>query len=397
MLSYLFIFFKGDIRLGKISKHFCAFLFLAFFLPYFSSSQVNTQLVLKGSVYSVSTDAPIGFASVLIKNTTIGAVTGVDGKFELPFDKQNINDTLLVSSIGYKQFKIQLSKINLRQPYRIEIEDSLFLLNEVVAMCYDNIEALRWKTKRSDQSQYLLTFSTRELQNAANYISILKETFGGDAKIKTNFIRWKKVKIPGITDKVNFTISWFRCPYCPDQANVAVTIEVTNKKDKNLIEIEQYRKPLINYYQNLLDKTFAQGVDNSQLEARSQVMYLKKAVDPYTGQCYGYYETGQKGLRGAYKKGLKDGTWEYWYSNNQKKLEGNYSNGKKTGQWRYWFSNGQVRIIANYVDDEMDGKNVWYHENGQKKKEAIFRNGVYLSKTEWDEKGTVIDVQNFLH
>jgi antitoxin component YwqK of YwqJK toxin-antitoxin module len=383
--------------LKKKSGMFRVLLLIAFLFPIIIYGQVNNKLILKGGIYSVKSDEPISFATINIKSTTIGAITKDDGKFELPIDPINLNDTIVVQCIGYKRFVVQLSKINLKQYYRIELEDSLFLLNEVVAMAFDNIEALRWKSKRNDQSQYLLTFSTRELQNAANYINILKETFSNDAKIKTNFIRWKKIKINGIPDKVNFTISWFRCPYCPDAANVAVTLEVLDRKDNNLIENEKYRKPLITYFQNLLDKTFAQGVDNSQLENRSQVMYLKKASEPYNGQCYGYYETGQKGLRGAYKNGLKNGFWEYWYSNNQKKIEGNYTLNKKTGEWRYWYSNGQLRIVANYVDDEMDGKNVWYFENGQKKKEATFRNGVYLEKTEWDEKGNVVNIQNFLH
>lgn len=374
-------------------------LFIIVFLicPFVLVAQTTNTLVLKGGVYAYSNDAPVSFAAVHIRATTIGTITAEDGKFELNFDPKYINDTIIFSSIGYKQVKLPISKINFKQFLRVEIQDSLFLLNEVVAMCYDNIEALRWKSKKNDKSQYLLTFSTRELQNAANYISILKENFGGDAKIKSNFIRWKKVKVNGISDKVTITVSWFPCPYCPDQVNdVAVTIEVLDRKDNNLVENITFRKPLINYFQNLLDKTFAQGVDNAQLEERTQVMYLKKAKEPYTGQCYGYYETGQKGLRGAYEKGIKNGFWEYWYSNGQKKIEGTYSKGKKEGKWRFWYSNGQPRIIANYSDDEMDGKNIWYYESGAKKKEATFRKGVYLEKTEWDEKGNVTDITNFL-
>lgn len=371
---------------------------LLFTVPIFLSAQENTKVILKGGVFSVSTDQPISFAGVYIRSAKVGTTTKEDGKFELPIDPQLLNDTLIISSVGYKQYKTLLSKVNLKQPLRVELEDSLFLLNEIVAMCFDKIEALKWKSnKDGGKSKLLLSFSTRELQNAANYISILKERFTDDAKIKSNFIRWKKVKLTGISEKVDFTISWFRCPYCPDPENVAITIDVSDRKGNNMVENAAFKKPLISFFQNLLDKTFAQGVDNSQLEERNSLMYLKKAEVPYTGQCYGYYETGQKGLKGSYEKGLKDGFWEYWYSNNQKKIEGNYTAGKKTGQWRYWYSNGQVRILATYVDDEMDGKNTWYFENGQKKKEAVFRNGVYLSKTEWDEKGNVVDVQNYLH
>jgi antitoxin component YwqK of YwqJK toxin-antitoxin module len=93
---------------------------------------------------------------------------------------------------------------------------------------------------------------------------------------------------------------------------------------------------------------------------------------------------------------LREGYWEYWYSNGQKKVEGSYKNGKKEGKWVYYYPSGKIRIIANYKENEMDGTNIWYYENGQKKKEAVFRNGVYLEKTEWDEKGNVIEIRNFL-
>lgn len=373
--------------------HRCILLILLLFsLPSFSQE----KQILKGGIFSQSTDEPLPYSSIHLIPSKTGTISDEEGKFELQFDPKALNDTVIVSSVGYKQYKTPLSKINLKNFCRIELEDSLFLLSEVVAMCYDNIEALKWRSSKNEQSIYLLSFSTRELQNAANYLSILKEKFGADAKIKSNFIRWKKVKLTGIQEKVDFTISWFRCPYCPEPENIAVTIDVKDRKNNNLVDNLSLRKPLIDFFQNLLDKTFAQGADNSQLEQREKLIYLKKAEEPYTGQCYGYYKTGQKGMKGAYVNGVKNGTWEFWFSNNQKKVEGNYDMGKKTGKWSYWYPNGQLRIVANYVDDEMDGKNYWYFENGQIKKEALFRNGVYLEKTEWDEKGNIINVTNFL-
>jgi antitoxin component YwqK of YwqJK toxin-antitoxin module len=358
-------------------------------------SQEN-QIILKGTISSVSTDEPIPFASVHIYRTMTGTITDDQGKFELKVESSRLSDTLIFSCVGYKQFRSQIVKLSPKNNLRIELEDSLFLLQEVIALCYDNIEALKWNSKKNNKAETMLSFATRELQNAANYISITKEHFG-EGKMKTNFYKWKKVKISGVPDKVDFTISWFKCPYCPDPNNITVTISVTDRNGKNLVESPAYKKILINYFQSLLDKTFAQGVDQAQLEERMKVMYLKKGSTPYTGQCYGYYDSGQKGLRGNYTMGLKDGFWEYWYSNGQKKIEGNYKKGLKSGAWTYWYSSGQVRIQATYIEDEMDGVNIWYHENGQKKKEARFKNGVYLDKTEWDEKGNVINATQFLH
>lgn len=372
--------------------------FLFFFINLWFGKTVFSQEknTLKGVVISQKEEKGIQYANIRIKDSPYGTTSDESGKFEFSFPNQFLKDTLIISCIGYKQLAMPLSSLNLKQTQHFELEDSLILLNEVIAMAYDFIDALKWKTKKDEKSRLYLTFATREIQNAANFISILKENFGKDFKLKSNFIRWKKVKIPEVGDKITFVVAWFRCPYCPDAENITITIDVMDKKDNSLVENAAYTKKLEKYFQNLLDKTFAQGVDYRQIETRDSLAYLKKATDPYTGQCYGYYENGQKGLRGAYTNGVRDGLWEYWYSNGQKKVEGKYKMGQKTGQWLYWYPSGQLRIKANYQNNEMDGTNIWYYENGQKKKEANFRNGVYLEKTEWDEKGNVIEIRNFL-
>ncbi len=384
--------------MANYSKTYRLLLFVLLFLAGFHlfSQEKQEKNTLKGIVLNQKDEKPVNYANIRIKDSPYGTASDESGKFEFSFPNQFLNDTLVISCIGYKTLSFPINKLNLKTLQRFELEDSLILLNEVVALAYDFIEALKWKTKNEEKGRLYLTFATRELQNAANYISILKETFGKDFKLKSNFIRWKKVKIPDIEEKVNFVVAWFRCPYCPDPENITVTIDVIDKKDRSLVENETYQKKLKRYFQNLLDKTFAQGVDYRQLETRDSITYLKKDTEPYTGQCYGYFENGQKGLRGAYKNGLRDGYWEYWYSNGAKKVEGSYKNGKKEGQWNYYFPSGKIRIKANYKNNEMDGINTWYYENGQKKKEALFREGVYIEKTEWDEKGNIIEIRNFL-
>lgn len=371
---------------------------MCFIIWVFSNNALYSQekYYIKGIVTSQKEEKPLPDVNIRIKNSPYGNNTDASGKFEFSFPSNYLKDTLLLTCVGYKQLLVSLDSINLKQTQRFELQDSLILLNEIVAIAYDYIDALKWKTKNDQNSRLYLTFATRELQNAANFVSILKENFGKDYKVKSNFIRWKKIKIPEVSDKATFIVSWFRCPYCPDAENITVTIDVMDNKNKSLVENTAYQKKIIKYYQNLLDKTFAQGVDYRQLESRDSIYYMKKATEPYTGQCYGYYENGQKGLRGSYTNGIKNGVWEYWYSNGQKKVEGKYKMGVKVGQWVYWYPSGQVRIKANYVDNEMDGTNYWFYENGQKKKEAIFRKGVYFEKTEWDEKGNVIEIRNFL-
>lgn len=368
---------------------------LILLLPYnLAFGQEKNQL--KGHVLNQKDEKPISYANIRIKDSPYGASSDESGKFEFSFPNQFLNDTLVITCIGYKSLSIPVSKLNLKNHQRFELEDSLILLNEVIALAYDFIDALKWKTKNEEKGRLYLTFATRELTNAANFVSILKENFGKDFKIKSNFIRWKKVRIPEVDDKAGIVVAWFRCPYCPDPENITVTIDVTDKKNNSLVENEIFQKKLKKHFQNMLDKTFAQGIDYRQLETRDSIAYLKKATEPYTGQCYGYFENGQKGLRGSYVNGLRDGLWEYWYSNGEKKVEGRYKMGKKEGQWNYYFPSGKIRIKANYKNNEMDGINTWYFESGQKKKESLYRDGVYIEKTEWDEKGNIIEIRNYL-
>lgn len=362
----------------------------------FTSFSQDKKIVIKGQVMSASREKPINEVSVYIPNIKLGTYTDDNGKFEIAVPEANRQDTVIFSLIGYKPYRAKVSQLTGKSGCLIELEDSLFLLDEVKAICFDNIDALKWKNKNESKSKTMLSFATRKIDNAANYINLLKETHGY-SKLKGNSLKWKKVELPGIKNKVEYHLSFFPCPYCPDKNNVVVTIDIHDSRGTNLAEDPAYKKIVIKHFQNLLDKTFAQGIDHNQLEKRMDVMYLKKALDPYTGKCYGYFENGQKGLRGEYKKGLRDGYWEFWYSNGQKKVEGSYIEGQKNGEWTYWYSDGTIRMKSNYIMDEMDGMNYWYFESGAKKKEALYRNGVYLQKTEWDENGKIIEATNYVH
>jgi antitoxin component YwqK of YwqJK toxin-antitoxin module len=378
-----------------MEKVYLILAFLSITVSFTAHSQ-DKKIVIKGTVISASREEPVASANIFIPAISLGTITGNDGKFTLEVPAENKRDTIIFSLLGYKPYITVISQLTVKSGALIELEDSLFLLNEIKAICFDNIDALKWKNKNDNKSRTMLSFATRKVDNVSNYINLLKETHGY-TKLKGNSLKWKKVEIPGFKFKVEYHLSFFPCPYCPEEENVTVTIEVKDNKGKNLAESPEHKKEIIRHFQNMLDKTFAQGIDYSQLEKRLDVMYLKKSTEPFTGKCYGYFENGQKGLRGELKNGVRDGYWEFWYSNGQKKVEGSYVDGMKNGEWTYWYSDGVIRMKANYVMDAMDGMNYWYFENGNKKKEALFRDGVYLQKTEWDQNGKIIEATHYVH
>ncbi len=372
-------------------KKTIAFIFFILFVSTIVFSQKQDSILIRGKILKNGTKEPVEFSSIYIKHTKKGVIANEQGKFEIKIDSTNLKDTIVVSSIGYKTFVKPIIDIKHRKNFIVNLQDSLFLLKEVTALCYDRIDALYWVTEKKTKKK-LLTFATRNKTNALNFITFLKEEFG-PIKLRHNQIVWKKASIKKLKlSKLRITLNYFRCTYCPEDNNINVTLEIKGKHGKNLLDNEQQKEQLRKFFQAILDKTFAQGIDNDQLVRKGNMYYLENTDEPYTGKCYKFYKkSGNKGFKGQYKNGLKTGLWEFWYDNGKQKLIGTYKNGVKTGNWKYWYRNGNLRIDSNYKDGRLVDTNTWYYENGQKKKVAIYKNGVFQTKIEWDEKGNIVD------
>lgn len=89
-----------------------------------------SQTEIKGKVADFMTFGPIESASVYIKNTTVGTITNVDGKFALMVPAKNMSDTLVISSIGYKSFETIISEFE--NGSDIFLEEDMASLDEVV-------------------------------------------------------------------------------------------------------------------------------------------------------------------------------------------------------------------------------------------------------------------------
>src|SRR5690554_2638110 len=88
------------------------------------------QTELKGKVADFMTYMPIESASVYIKNTTVGSITNVDGKFALRVPEANLADTLVISSIGFKSFEMVIDQFE--NGSDIFLEEDVASLDEVV-------------------------------------------------------------------------------------------------------------------------------------------------------------------------------------------------------------------------------------------------------------------------
>ncbi|WP_244593012.1 carboxypeptidase-like regulatory domain-containing protein [Pukyongia salina] len=90
------------------------------------------QTELKSKVADFLTFLPIENANIYIKNTTIGTISNADGKFVLLVPQEHVNDTLIISSIGYQSFKTVISEFD--NSMDIFLEEDIASLDEVVVV-----------------------------------------------------------------------------------------------------------------------------------------------------------------------------------------------------------------------------------------------------------------------
>ncbi|MBP3505191.1 MAG: carboxypeptidase-like regulatory domain-containing protein, partial [Lachnospiraceae bacterium] len=89
----------------------------------------QTQKVT-GVVISEEDGQPVIGASVLVKGTQIGAITGVDGDFTLP-NVPSSAKTLVISYIG-----MQTQEVTIRPSLRVIMKSDTQLVDEVVIVGY---------------------------------------------------------------------------------------------------------------------------------------------------------------------------------------------------------------------------------------------------------------------
>lgn len=91
---------------------------------------VVSQTEIKNKIVDFSTLLPIESASIYIQNTTIGTVSNSDGKFVLQVSEEFQKDTLIISSIGYKSYKIPVNEFD--NTFEVYLEEDIASLDEIV-------------------------------------------------------------------------------------------------------------------------------------------------------------------------------------------------------------------------------------------------------------------------
>lgn len=137
---------------GTAAKRKNRLLSLLFFLMAFISVQGYAQDInISGTVISGADNYPIIGANILVKGTTIGTITDVDGNFAFAAPK---SCTLVISYIGYQQQEIKVSGT---APLKIVLSEDSEKLDEVVVIGYGS-------QKKSDMTGGIVAVGNEKLQ-----------------------------------------------------------------------------------------------------------------------------------------------------------------------------------------------------------------------------------------
>ncbi len=103
-------------------------------ISFTASSQLKR---INGIVRDKQSDEPIPFASAYFRVSQRGSLTDTAGRFTFQFDKWNANDTLSISSVGYKVVLIPISSIKDSATFTIKLEVQSFANDAVVKVKYN--------------------------------------------------------------------------------------------------------------------------------------------------------------------------------------------------------------------------------------------------------------------
>lgn len=88
------------------------------------------QIELKSKIVDFAQLLPIENASIYVQNTTIGTVSNTDGRFVLLVPTEFKKDTLIISSIGFKSFKVPVNEFD--NAIDVFLEEDIAALDEVL-------------------------------------------------------------------------------------------------------------------------------------------------------------------------------------------------------------------------------------------------------------------------
>jgi hypothetical protein len=141
------------------------YIVLAFLI--ISSARGQEKLSISGRIMDADKDTPLLFAQIALSNSTIGTVSNEEGQFFLGIPENHLNDTLVITFLGYEPVRMPVSGlINKNNLFRLKSKEVELKEVEVIALTPEEV-----------------------IRRAFYRIS---ENYGGDSLVLTAFYRSQK-------------------------------------------------------------------------------------------------------------------------------------------------------------------------------------------------------------
>ena len=110
-----------------------AYLFILFFSVFGFSQNDSLQLIVKGKIFDIKTNAPIARVTVVNKNNSTVVLASENGEFEIAANK---NDKLLFSHLGYNYAEVEVNQKWLSGNKVISLSEKVNEIETVVVTSY---------------------------------------------------------------------------------------------------------------------------------------------------------------------------------------------------------------------------------------------------------------------
>jgi hypothetical protein len=212
---------------------------------------------LSGKVIDKKKEFPISYASVSVANKPIGTLTNSDGEFILKLHPRYINDSLVISCMGYAQVFIPASRL---------LDDELIQMNSISIYIREVnvtattpeklLENIRANYDKNYSSHYKLmnAFYRETVKQDGNFINvseavieILKAPYNSVRNDLARLVKGRQSPDVQPFNWVNFKLQGG--PFTITQLDVAKTMEsFINKKHEHQYE---YKIPNVLWYNNI--------------------------------------------------------------------------------------------------------------------------------------------------
>lgn len=136
----------------------------------------NATILFQGRVLAFDEKDPLPYASISVLKENIGTISNTDGDFELKLPGSMINDTVVVSCMGYKQFRLPVREIAEEQ-VTIYLSPASIQLQEVKVTYISPEEILRRMEAKiginyAEKPQIMTSFYREVLKQDRSYIDV---------------------------------------------------------------------------------------------------------------------------------------------------------------------------------------------------------------------------------